>query len=250
MSETSAQAKRNLDYYGRTSEGRSDYWRLMAAPRYRVTTILRILRELRPSSVIDLGCGDGALLRAIGAEVPSAKLAGVDLASSQIEENRRRDPHVDWYAANLEDEQFALPGRFAAIVASELIEHLADPDALLRALHRIAADDAVLILSTQSGRVNETERMVGHLQHFSAERMTEMLAKAGWRPLRVWNAGFPFQDLSKWAANLFPRYVMHHYGERRYGPVQRFVAATLRVLFLFNSGTRGAQLFAVARRQA
>lgn len=244
-----SQTKKNLDYYGELAAGRSDYWRLMAAPRFRVKTILRALAEERPGSVIDIGCGNGALLFAIARIVPETKLAGIDLSAAQIEANREKFPEIEWNAGNVEGETFALPHKYAAIVASELIEHLAEPVEFLHRLHDYAEEGALLVLSTQSGRVGETERRVGHLRHFSAAEMSDMLEKAEWTPIRVWNAGWPFQDLSKYLANLSPDKSMEHFAERRYGLMERFAAFVLRVLFLFNSNKRGAQLFAIARKR-
>lgn len=242
------QTQRNLDYYSRLSEGRSDYWRYMPAPRFRARVICDVLKAERPTSVVDLGCGDGSLLSEIRGAVPAATLAGIDLSEPQIEENRSRIPDLEWYAGNLESEQFTLPHRFAAITATELIEHLADPAHFLRALHRVGAPAALLILSTQTGRIGETEKHVGHLRHFSGDEMSALLEATGWKPVRVWNAGFPFQDLSKWSANLAPNTMMHHFGVKPYGRMQRLVSAILRILFALNSSSRGAQLFAVARR--
>ena len=241
--------KRNLEYYGELKAGRADYWRLMAAPRARVRTIVSTLRKVGPRSVIDLGCGDGSLLDAIAREVPDAKLSGIDLSAAQIEENRASSPGIEWYSGNIEDQSLEIPGTFEAIVSSEVIEHLDDPLCFLINTRRLAADGATLVLSTQSGRVGETEKRVGHLRHFTADEMRDLLEKAGWEPVRVWNSGWPFQDLSKWAANVMPDYSMKHYGERPYGRMERFASWVLRTLFLLNSRSRGAQLFAIAKKR-
>ena len=70
--------------------------------------------------------------------------------------------------------------------------------------------------------------------------------QAGWEPLRIWNAGFPFHDLSKWWANVNPDKSMAQFSGQAYGVYQNFVCLALRFAFLFNSGSHGAQLFAVA----
>jgi SAM-dependent methyltransferase len=244
------QTRRNLDYYEHLSDGRADYWRYMPAPRFRASVIRDLLKKERPSSIADLGCGDGGLLAQIREILPGAKYAGIDLSVTQIEENRRRLPGIEWYSGDIENESFTLPHRFAAVVSSEVIEHLADPAKFLTALRRITIPGSMLVLSTQSGRIGETEKYVGHLRHFSQKEMIELLTQTGWVPERVWNAGFPFQDLSKWFANLAPLTMIHHFGEKPYGPAQKLISAFMRASFLLNSNSRGAQLFAVARRGA
>jgi len=242
----------NLEYYGSYSPGRDDYWRKMAAPRLRVRTILRLLAERRPERMCDLGCGNGVLLREIADRFPTARLAGIDLSETQTLLNRSRFPGAQWYAADLGVEG-ALPaellGSQDTLTASEIIEHVADPLQFLRnALALAVPGRGRLLLSTQSGPVRETERRVGHLRHFTTAEMESLLRSGGWKPIRVWNCGFPFHDLSKWWANRDPEATMQRFSGASYGTYENLICRALRFAFLFNSRSRGAQLFAVAER--
>lgn len=240
----------NDAYYRRTSPGRSDYWRKMAAPRLRVRRLLAELAAEPVRSVADLGCGGGELLAEVAERDPSLRLCGVDAAQAQLSENRRRTPGTAWLAADL-DGPVAFPpellGAFDAVVASEVIEHVASPEALLGNARALARRGGRLLLSTQSGPVGSTERAVGHLRHYEAGELASLLARAGWEPVRVWNEGFPFHDLSKRLANLRPDAAMARFGGAPYGPLEDAVCLALRLAFTLNSRTRGAQLFAVAR---
>ena len=244
----------NLEYYLTPSPGRADYWRKMAAPRFRVATFLELLRGIRPRTVVDLGCGGGEMLLEIHRAFPDAALCGVDLAPHQVEANRRKAPAIDWRVADLDQEQpfpADLAGRFDVVVAAEIIEHVAHPEIFSRNARQLARrGTGHLVLSTQSGPVLETERRVGHRQHFSAEAMRALLRHSGWEPVRVWNAGFPFHDLSKRLANIDPDRTMKRFSGMPYTHVQNAVCCVLRALFRLNSRRRGAQLFAVARNAA
>ncbi|HVT45434.1 MAG TPA: class I SAM-dependent methyltransferase [Thermoanaerobaculia bacterium] len=244
-------ARQNEQYYSSLSPGREDYWRYMAAPRFRVRTILSLLSGRQVSSVIDLGCGSGELLGEIRAVFPAIRLAGIDLSLPQIEINRLRDPTTDWYAGDLENPEAvssALFGAFDVVVASEIIEHLDHSDAFLRVAHLLARpENGMLIVTTQSGPVRATERAVGHRHHYSAEEMAARLIECGWQPLRIWNAGYPFHDLSKWYANRDPAATLDRFGTGAWGWRERAIAAALRLAFRLNSNSRGAQLFALAR---
>lgn len=238
----------NSAFYGELRPGVQDYWRKMAAPRFRVATVLRELEKERPRSIVDLGCGNGALAEEIHARFPDAQVAGVDLSAAQVAANAARLPWGRWLVADL---GAATPPRFErtfdAVVTSEVIEHVDDPRAFLRNARTLASRGAMLVLSTQSGKVQETERRVGHLRHFSVEEMRALLTETGWRPERVWNAGYPFHDLSKWYANRDPDASMASFADRPYGPKENAICAALRLAFRVNSSRRGAQLFAVAR---
>jgi trans-aconitate methyltransferase len=240
----------NQAYYEHVPPGRRDFWRKMAACRHRVETLIAELARDRPSSIIDLGCGDGALLDEVTAALPSATLAGIDLSVAQITLNRRARPDIEWHACDL-DCEFAVPDQLPpaqALIASEVIEHLDHPDLFLRAALSLGRDGTRLYLSTQSGQIRETERRVGHRRHYTAEQLAQLLRENGWTPERIWNTGFPFHNLSKWYANLDPDGSLDQFGEKAYGIRQNTICWALRQAFKLNSHSRGAQLFAVAAR--
>ena len=250
----SSAASLNEVVYDRLPPGYRDYWRYMAAPRFRMITILGLLEDFQPGRVLDLGCGTGLLLSQVGRRLPSAQRVGIDIATRQIEIARQADPTAQWHVLDLDSDSPDVPpglkGAADAIVAAELVEHLDHPRRLLTSARRLAADGGRLILSTQSGPVRQTELGVGHRRHFTVEEMTDLLRASGWTPVRVWNAGWPFHDLSKWWANRDPDCSMQRFGEQGYGWSERFVCWTLRQLFRLNSNRRGAQLFGVAEASA
>lgn len=246
---TTPAAQLNQQFYSKVSAGTSDYWHKMAAPRFRRATILRLLGQRPAGNVVDLGCGGGQLLCEIGRRYPHSRLTGVDLSPELIARNRLELPHLEWRAADLcepEGPPAELCQRFDTIIATELIEHVEDPLQFLKNAARMARPNGRLLLSTQSGPLRCTERHAGHIRHFSAGQMRALLQQAGWRPERVWNAGFPFHDLSKWWANRDPEKSLRHFNERPYGVYENLICWLLRWLFQFNSQRFGAQLFAVA----
>jgi cyclopropane fatty-acyl-phospholipid synthase-like methyltransferase len=238
----------NRQYYEQLQPGRRDYWRYMAAPRHRVARILNLLDQTPARSLIDLGCGNGQLLDEIAKRFPQVKLAGIDLSENQVQENRVREPAIEWIATDLQ-KPVEVHDTFDVVVASEIIEHLDQPDALLRNAASMTNAGGMLILTTQSGPIRETERRVGHIRHFHASTLDTMLRNNGWSPRRIWNDGFPFHDLSKWWANRDAGASMQQFGENAYGAKQRLICALLRLAFRFNSRTRGAQLFALAEKR-
>jgi SAM-dependent methyltransferase len=220
----------------------------MAAPRHRVGVILRMLGEIGPESVIDIGCGNGQLLSEIAEAHPGARLSGLDLSAMQIDDNRRRLPGIEWIAADIQLDLESLRKVHDVAVASEIIEHLDAPARLLENASRLVRDGGKLIVTTQSGRIGQTERSVGHVRHFSASEIETLMTENGWRPIKVWNEGFPFHDLSKWWANRNPSGSIDRFGSRPYGASERLVCFLLRLAFKFNSSRSGAQVFALAEK--
>ncbi len=247
-----AAAALNREFYESEQPGVTDYWTYMAAPRARMATVLREVRRAAPTVVVDLGCGGGQVLAEIAAALPRVRLHGIDISAPRIEANRRLHRGIDWHVADLDGERAppaGLEGAADVVIATEIVEHLDAPESFLRgALALARRPGGRLIVTTQSGRVQETERRVGHRRHYSPADMEHLLARAGWTPERVWNSGWPFHDLSKWYANRDVDRSMATFAARAYGPRERAICWALRCLFRLNSDRRGAQLYGVARR--
>jgi cyclopropane fatty-acyl-phospholipid synthase-like methyltransferase len=241
----------NRAYYNRLTAGQSNYWALMPAPKMRIDSVVSGIEANMPAarSICDFGCGNGALLLALAERCPDATLYGIDLSDEQIRQNAATIPGIRWGVADLAAADFECPFDTPCQVAvsSEVIEHLDRPLDYLGNIRRCMADGGLLVLTTQSGPVHATERYVGHVRHWEPREMEQALTSAGFESSSVHNCGFPFHDLSKWAANLRPALTVQRFGDQDWGLPERTVAAVLRFLFRFNSASRGRQLVAVAR---
>lgn len=99
--------------------------------------------------VLDIACGEGygsALLMRAGAK----KVVGIDISAEAIKKCKDifQDSKVDYFhadACNLED--LFDPKTFDVIVSIETIEHVADDEAYLLCLKKIAKDNAVFFIS-------------------------------------------------------------------------------------------------------
>lgn len=242
--------ERNQEYYDALHAGQQAYWRYMPAPLNRVKRIMALARASNPASVCDFGCGDGGLLERISAAIGRAYVCGVDLSEVQINQNRQRMPKVGWATADLADAAFIYPfdRQVELVIASEVIEHLDAPGCLLDNAYKALLPGGRLILTTQSGKIHETEKFVGHVRHWSAQELSQALRQAGFGQVQTWNEGFPFHDLSKHLANIRPAQTIKKFCHADYSLQQKAICLILRALFCFNSRRRGLQLYALARK--
>lgn len=107
----------------------------------RLDLMARLVVEAAPSSVLDIGCGTGLLLKRLAALHP-ATYVGVDAAPSH--------PTSGWTYRSADFTQGlpAADGEFDLVVAGEVIEHVPDPDALLAEIRRVLAPGGTLVIST------------------------------------------------------------------------------------------------------
>ena len=103
-------------------------------------------RPLEGKSALDVGCGAGLLAEPLARL--GAKVTGVDASAPLIAVAREHalasGLEIDYRAGELAE----LEGRFDLITCMEVIEHVADPAAFVKALARRMAPDGLLILST------------------------------------------------------------------------------------------------------
>jgi len=103
-------------------------------------------RPLEGKSALDVGCGAGLLaepLARLGAQVTAID-AAPELIGVARDHSNRQGLSIDYRAAAVEN----IDGRFDLITSLEVIEHVADPQAFVKALAKLLAPGGLLILST------------------------------------------------------------------------------------------------------
>jgi 2-polyprenyl-3-methyl-5-hydroxy-6-metoxy-1,4-benzoquinol methylase len=143
-----------------------------------------------PKTILDLGCGRGhlgALLADAGHHV-----TGIDV----IEQSMVSDRVHRYVKADLSQDLPADLGTFDAIVAADVVEHLAQPEQLLRQLSDHLVPDGVLIVSVPNfahwyprarvatGRFGYDRRGIldeTHLRFFTRRSFQRLALAAGWR---------------------------------------------------------------------
>ncbi|MDI3408272.1 class I SAM-dependent methyltransferase [Streptomyces cavernicola] len=172
-----------------------------------------------PAVVLDVGCGDGTAARTAAPLLAGHRVIGVDWSQDAL--RRARTHLTDVVRGELTDGGLPLAsGSADAVLFSEVIEHLVDPDSALDELRRVLRPGGHLMLSTPNlaawynralllagvqpvfsevslrgihGRPG-TE-VVGHLRLYTARALREFLTASGFRVVRV--AGAPFHGVPR-----------------------------------------------------
>jgi 2-polyprenyl-3-methyl-5-hydroxy-6-metoxy-1,4-benzoquinol methylase len=154
----------------------------------------------RLGRVLDVGCGAGAVGRAIRAR--SSELVGIELDPEAAA--RARDAYDRVLVGSAESHVAEAGGPFDAILLYDLIEHLAAPEALLVTLRSVAAPNALLHVSVPNARhfslvrdlllrgtFGYTEwghRDNTHLRWFTRRDLVALLDSTGWHVERTAHA--------------------------------------------------------------
>ncbi len=125
---------------------------------------LRLLARHQPcGSFLDYGAGVGDLLREIAALAAYSEMAGVDILSRP--ENLSES--IEWFAQDLNSE-FFMEKEFDVVVSTEVIEHLENPRATFRNIHRLLKPGGIAIITTPNQNSIRSFATLIFAGHFSA----------------------------------------------------------------------------------
>jgi 2-polyprenyl-3-methyl-5-hydroxy-6-metoxy-1,4-benzoquinol methylase len=149
-------------------------------------------------SVLDVGCGSGGVgpgLRRAGA----TRLTGIEVVPEQAE--LARSEYDEVVAAPVEEALARLEGPFDTILCLDVLEHLVDPEHVMRSLREVAAPGARLQVSLPNARylglvydlvfkgtfgyTDWGHRDKTHLRWFTRRDIVESMERSGWSVQRV-----------------------------------------------------------------
>jgi 2-polyprenyl-3-methyl-5-hydroxy-6-metoxy-1,4-benzoquinol methylase len=99
----------------------------------------------RVRSLLDVGCGRGAILFAMRRRFPSAVFAGAELIATPLRLARKRLPDVDLY--QMDARQLPFDREFDVVTSCDVLEHLDDDRAVARQLFRALVPGGGLIVT-------------------------------------------------------------------------------------------------------
>jgi SAM-dependent methyltransferase len=138
----------------------------------RYKAVLKSIPSWKGKRVVDIGCGDGALLYLLARQ--GALLTGVepDPIGRQLarKELSRRSVEVD-----LLEELAGVPsGLFDVAVCAEVIEHVTDIDTFLAAIKRVLKPAGLVVLSTPV-RLTELPLDSNHVREYFPSELRDLL---------------------------------------------------------------------------
>ncbi|MDP9148771.1 MAG: class I SAM-dependent methyltransferase [Myxococcota bacterium] len=114
------------------------------------------------SALLDVGCGGGAILSAIGR--PDARLCGVEVAPDAVRALTERG--FEGALVDLNEGVLPYPpATFDVVLCYDVFEHIFGPESLLREIHRVLKDDGVALLCVPN-TLNVFNRLVFALGNY------------------------------------------------------------------------------------
>lgn len=176
---------------------------LNPAQKNRHSLVIRRIRKELPTSLIDIGCGQGDLLCAVSNEIPSAKLYGIELSAVGTALTNTKVPSALVFTKDLNDETYEpVVSDLRCLTCVEVLEHVDDPLSFLKTALLHLGQNGLALITVPSGPITAFDKSIGHRRHFSRSEIESLMRDAGLRDIRVRRVGFPFFNLYRLAVLL------------------------------------------------
>jgi SAM-dependent methyltransferase len=182
------------DFLGPIGNATAKYEASNPVVRHLLNRFLRRLDEtaasLEPSSVLDVGCGEGVVTERFAQRLAPTNVLGVDADEThlQSEWHSRSASNLSFATGSAYDLPFA-DGSFDLVCCIEVLEHLERPGDALTEMRRVAAHALLLSVPNEpswrishllAGRdVRKFGDTPGHINHWSKRAFAELVADYG-----------------------------------------------------------------------
>jgi 2-polyprenyl-3-methyl-5-hydroxy-6-metoxy-1,4-benzoquinol methylase len=162
-----------------------------ASHSYLLPEVEKIVRDLKPSRIFDLGCGNGSIANVLS---KYAIVEGIDVSESAIFQANSAYPHLKLERGSAYDDLAAKYGTYPVVISLEVVEHLYDPRAYAATMRDLLEPGGTGIVSTPyhgytknvimavTGKMDKHFTALwdgGHIKFWSMRTLSELLRESG-----------------------------------------------------------------------
>jgi SAM-dependent methyltransferase len=177
-----------------TSEYDAELSRLLAALeprsfwfRSRNRLLLQVLGQDfgDARSLLEIGCGTGFVLSAVAQEYPRLQVAGGELLAAGLEPARERLPGAELF--QLDARRLPWREEWDVLGAFDVLEHIAEDEAVLTEMHAAAAPGGGVILTVPQHQWlwSDADDRAHHKRRYARQELVEKVSAAGFTVTRV-----------------------------------------------------------------
>ncbi len=133
------------------------------APEPRFERILRLAGKLRSTRLLDIGCGDGSFTVLLREALGTPATDGIEIAPEAVDALVKKG--IRAHRVDIDNAPFPFAAAtFDVIYCGEVIEHLFNPDHLLREIYRVLQPGGSAIITTPNlaGWPNRLALLLGY----------------------------------------------------------------------------------------
>jgi 2-polyprenyl-3-methyl-5-hydroxy-6-metoxy-1,4-benzoquinol methylase len=175
--------------------------------------------SMRPATVLDVGCGDGAFLSRVRSKIAESKLFGIE-PSRLYARFAVRSSRANVYTGNIVqfcNERKSQSAYFNLIVLSHVLEHLYNPMETIAMLRELLEPEGLLCVEIPNLLSSHWQGYgmfhIAHISHFTPGTIRFLFSKGGFRlikeftdkhPVDPWAMTYLFKKDDSASLNSFP----------------------------------------------
>jgi 2-polyprenyl-3-methyl-5-hydroxy-6-metoxy-1,4-benzoquinol methylase len=152
-------------------------------------TLDELFAQASPSSLLDVGCGEGVLTAKLAARI-DGPVVGIDLDDPALhaEWEKRAAPNCDFRVMKAENLPFS-DGEFDMATAIEVLEHVPDPEHTVAEMARVASKHLLVSVPREplwralnmarGAYLRDLGNTPGHVNHWSKRSFVQLLSRHG-----------------------------------------------------------------------
>jgi 2-polyprenyl-3-methyl-5-hydroxy-6-metoxy-1,4-benzoquinol methylase len=154
-------------------------------------TLDTLFTRAAPTSILDLGCGEGVLTEQWATALGEAPVVGLDLDDGKLRAHwaQRSRPNLSFRTTDGDGRLPFDDGAFDLVAAIEALEHIPDPETIVAEMARVAGRHLLVsvpreplwrMLNVARGAyVRELGNTPGHINHWSKRAFVSLLGRHG-----------------------------------------------------------------------
>lgn len=154
------------------------------------STLDELFSLAAPTSLLDVGCGEGVLVSKWAPRIAPGRVVGIDLEEPSIQAGwaEHQAENLEYRIMKAEDLPFA-DGEFDAATAIEVLEHVPDPAHTVAEMARVAQRHLLVSVPREplwrglnlarGAYLKELGNTPGHVNHWSKRSFVELLSRHG-----------------------------------------------------------------------
>lgn len=129
--------------------------------------------------MLEIGCGTGFVLNAIGGAFPQLELFGSEIASAGLEFAKSRNPRATLF--QMDARQIPYENEFDVIGAFDVLEHIDSDTQVARAIFQALRPEGHAIISVPQHMFlwSELDRRAGHVRRYGVRELERKLEAVG-----------------------------------------------------------------------
>ena len=158
---------------GKQGFSQNIYWSWGINYQATLDFLVQEIKKDKPESIVDIGTGDGRLVKELSHSFPGKKILGVDYSGRAINLAKALNPGLQFVKANIITQPFK--SKFQAATLIEVLEHIPknQVDQFVKAIHDLLTPGGHLFLTVPHQNMPLQKK---HVQHFNLKVLKKYLS--------------------------------------------------------------------------